>query len=113
MTNLVRLLMATALCASSFAAHADHCYGSIRALIVDNSGNVTLYASYGGWYQVCNVNSTWKGVDIATCKSWVALLTTLRVTQEQADISYSSTACTALPHDANAPAPYYVGYYLP
>jgi hypothetical protein len=113
MTSSKCILTGVLLCSASFTAHADHCYGTIPALDIDSSGSVLIYESFGGWYQVCNLTTTWKAVDPAICKSWTAVLTALRVTQEQVDVAYSSTACSALPHDAAAPAPAYVGYYLP
>jgi hypothetical protein len=113
MTYGKRILTGTLLCAVSIAAHADHCYGTIRALNIDSGGNVTIYGSFGGWFQVCNLTSVWKAVDPIVCKSWTAVLTTLRATQEQTDIAYSSATCSTLPHDGATPAPLYVGYYLP
>ncbi len=108
-----RILAGMLLCGVSFAAHADHCYGTISALNIDSSGNVTIYGSFGGWFQVCNLTSVWKAVDPSICKPWTAVLTTLRVTQEQVDIAYGSATCSTLPHDGATPAPAYVAYYLP
>jgi len=97
------------------APHANQCYGTIDALYVDSAGNVLIDPSFrNGWLQICNAISPWNGIDPVTCKTWIALATTLRVTREQAVVSYSATiACDALPAYGAAPGPAYVMYYVP
>lgn len=62
---------------------ANQCTGTIRGLYIDGGGNVIVNPSFrGDWIPICNVTTSSSGVDPATCKSWMALATTLRVTQE-------------------------------
>jgi hypothetical protein len=100
----------------SAESRATHCYGTIKALYVDASSNVLILPSFrNDWVQICNSQSAWSGIDPGTCKIWIGLATTLRVTQEQAVVYYSSAslACDTIPSYGEAPAPGYIMYYLP
>jgi hypothetical protein len=89
------------------------CNGRITGVLVDNAGGVLAYSTFrNDWLQVCNVTSAWKGIPVDLCKTWVAQLTTLRISQEPATFFYSEypdgTSCLAIPSYGSAPAPGYV-----
>jgi len=115
MKFLRAVICGTAIFSLCGVAHAGVCYGTVGAIYVDSSNNVLIRPSFrNDWLQICDLVDSWNGIDPVTCKSWLALATTLRVTQEQIVISYStSTACDALPTYAGAPPPGYIMYYLP
>jgi hypothetical protein len=92
-------------------ANADvGCSGRINGLYIDSGGGVKMFATFrNDWLEVCNITSPRLGVTTETCKSWVALLTTLQVSQQLAIVRYAgSTACDVLPPYETAPAPLYV-----
>ena len=99
----------------SAESRATHCYGTISALYVDAASNVFIRPSFrDNWLQICNSLSAWNGIDPGTCKVWISLATTLRVTKEQAVIWYPNDAvvCNTLPTYGEAPAPGYLMYYI-
>lgn len=100
--------------------HADVlCNGRVSALLTEKEGNVMAYVTFrNDWLLVCNIRSVSDGVQPDVCKSWLATLTTLRVTQEPATFYYvtpntSQAFCASIPSYANAPAPNYVSINLP
>ena len=116
MISLRSTLCAFTLLIIASTSDATHCYGTIKALYIDASGNVLIQPSFrNDWLQICNSVSAWNSIDPITCKSWTALATTLRVTQEQSVIYYASStlACDTIPAYGAAPAPGYLMYYVP
>lgn len=103
------IMMALAF-ASPSAKAAQWCSGKILGMYVDASSNVSIWGSYRSeWTTICNVSTAWKGIPTDLCKSWVALVTTLRITQEFATVFYSDdTACSAILSYGTAPAPGYI-----
>lgn len=101
------------LCASANAA--QWCTGQVQSVLVDGSGNVAVLATFrGDWLSVCSTEAPWKGVAANTCKSWLGLLSALRISRENVLIYYSGNdPCNAIPSYGNAPAPGYVALAEP
>jgi len=101
------------------ASQADIiCNGQINGVFTDRLGRVMTYATFrNDWVQVCNVTAAWKNVPIDVCKTWVATLTTLRVTQEPVAMYYSDypngTSCLSIPTYEQAPSPHYISINVP
>lgn len=100
----------------SRSAHADQsCTGTISAFYISSNGAAFVQPSFSpNWLQMCSQTTSWNGVDPQTCKSWIAMVMTLRVTQEAAIMRYAGdTPCASLPAYGAAPAPMYVMHYTP
>lgn len=89
---------------------ATVCQGQVKALLVDNLGAVMVLPTFrSDWLQMCSVSAPWKGISVDLCKSWMGLMTVLRVTQEPGTFYYNEDiACNAIPTYTVAPAPAYV-----
>lgn len=100
-------------CAGANAA--QWCTGQVQSVLVDGSGNVSVLATFrGDWLSVCSIEAPWKGVSSNTCKSWLGLLSALRISRDNVLIYYSgSDACNVIPSYGNAPAPGYVSLAEP
>ena len=92
-------------------ASADvFCRGVIHQMYIQADGGLQIFPSFrNDWLQLCNLNATRAGVTVDTCKAWLALITTLQVTQQPVTIAYpGGSACDALATSQYAPAPAYV-----
>lgn len=97
------------------SAEADvWCSGTIAGVYVNVNGGVNILPSFRqDWLEICNVTTTRLGVTVDVCKAWLALVTSLHVTQQSAAITYTgSTACNAIPTYQNSPAPVYVMMHM-
>lgn len=118
---LARSIVSSTLLLLGFAASSQAdiiCTGQIKGVFTDKLGRVMTYASFrNDWVQVCNIGATWNGVTTDICKSWIATLTTLRVTQEPVAMYYgdypSGTSCLSIPTYENAPSPFYISINVP
>lgn len=112
----VQVALLIALWALAPLSHAEQwCKGKVTSVLTEPNGNVQAFTTFrADWLQVCNLTAVWKGVPVDVCKSWLATLTTLRVTQEPALLFYvENTACSAIPSYASAPAPGYIAIDMP
>lgn len=79
-------------------------YGDGRVLI--------LTGWRGDFFQVCNLNESWKGVQPTTCFAWMSKLASAINANKRVGIWYGglegSSACKTLPTYGSAPAPVYI-----
>lgn len=111
MSRFARCIICALIVCFSTSAHAlVFCRGAVTGVYVDNYGGVLIAGGFSpNWIQICNVTTSWKGVAPETCESWVALATTLQVTQQLATLRYADgVTCDSLPAYGGAPAPHYV-----
>lgn len=108
------------LLAASPAIHADViCNGRVTALLTQKDGVVMVHTTFrNDWLMVCNIKQDSDGVSPDVCRSWLATLTTLRVTQEPATLYYVTSStdpafCASIPHYLGAPSPNYVSINVP
>lgn len=99
---------------SPITATADvYCGSTTPAKVITYSdGRVTILAPWRGDYtDVCNMNTSWKGVSTTTCLTWFAQIANAYSTGKGLLFYYSGLAqgeCATMPLYADAPAPLYV-----
>lgn len=107
----------TKLAALSFAvmstpasAVEQYCTGTVLSSWVNDVGAVLLSSSWRGDHtQVCNIETTWKGIPPNVCVSWVAKIDAALALSKRISIYYrDAPACNLIPYYGEAPAPYYV-----
>ena len=104
-------LFATAMVASSMAHAAYQCTATLNAVLVYSDGTVNVnHSGRNDYTVVCNLNVTWKGVPTSVCAAWTATLLQTKRANGSLQFYYDGTsACSALPTYADAPAPVYIG----
>lgn len=76
-------------------------------------GRVLLLTGWrGDFFQICNLNQSWKGVQPATCFAWMSKLASAINANKRVGIWYTELeggdACKTLPTYGSAPAPVYI-----
>lgn len=88
-----------------------NCAGVLTKAFTDSTGNVIIYAPWRGeWTQICNLNSTWSGVEPATCFGWFSVVNTAIFNGKSINIYYTHAQadCTTLAVYGNSQPPGYV-----
>ena len=105
---LAGLIALIALCANAHAA-PQTCTGKILRYLTYYEGSVVIYPDWrNDWLFICNLNTPWKGVSVASCAAWlstvkaaVSLPTHPSTTTTYAD----APGCSSVPTYNSAPAP--------
>lgn len=109
--NFAKLVgLSLAVISSPTTAASQDCTGTVLSSWVNSTGDVFLSSSWRNDHtQVCNVETTWKGIPPNVCVSWVAKLDAALALGKHISIHYpEAPPCNAIPYYGNAPAPYYV-----
>lgn len=109
-------LIATAICLIGVSQPALAvnlwCTGTISRVYVDSGARVFVKASYHPSYtQICDLDTTWKGVNPDTCKAWFAMVQGAYHAQTSVIIFYSGlseASCDEIPTYGGAHGPGYV-----
>ncbi|MDP5278256.1 hypothetical protein Q9Q95_04910 [Sphingomonas sp. DG1-23] len=92
-------------------ASADFwCDGTPTSIFTNSNGAVIVQMPWRlDWVAVCNVKTSWKGIDPSVCWTWFSYLNTAITEQKPITAYYSGTGtCATVATYENAPAPYYV-----
>lgn len=114
--SFLSLLAAIALVSLATHSYASQwCTGQVQSVLVGYGGNVEVLATFrSDWLMVCSLGGTWKGVPADTCKAWLGVLTTLRVSHDNVLVAYfDDTPCSSIASYESAPAPAYVALAAP
>ena len=88
------------------------CAGKVSNIYVDNANYLTVLGAWRGDYTVlCNIRTTWKGIDPMTCLSWMGIAMTATSKQQGVTVYYAdpaAVACNTLATYANSSPPIYV-----
>jgi hypothetical protein len=112
-SKLKRILSSAIVAASVIATQAQAgqwCSTKVNDVLVTSPGEVMGHTTMRGeWLQVCNINTTWKGVTPATCAVWVGLLKNAISRKSNMTWYYGEdTPCNLIPYYGFAPAPAYL-----
>lgn len=109
MKILANVFLAIAVFSAASIASAEYCSGKIIALYVERDGGLVIHGDWQTSYTaICDVDSTWKGVSASTCKAWLTVVTTAKVSNNDVVLKYPSHTCSNLPVYDNSPAPAYL-----
>lgn len=96
-------------------AEADvYCGGSappLKVLTYGDGAVLVLTDWRADFFQICNLNQSWKGVQPSTCFAWMSILASAINANKHVGIWYAGLngrACETLPTYSAAPAPVYV-----
>jgi hypothetical protein len=92
-------------------ASADFwCDAAPTGIFTNSNGSVIVQMPWRlDWVGVCNVKTTWKGVDPSVCWAWFSHLSTAMADQKSVTIYYSGTgSCASIATYENSPVPYYI-----
>jgi hypothetical protein len=108
------LTLALALLMATNSAHAadTYCYTGVRNLFIESNGAVQIRLDVlNNYVQICNINSSWKGITPQICAAQLGLMRSAVARQVPMYIYYASTevtSCTTIPTYSTAPSPGYV-----
>ena len=108
--NNALVIAVTIFVLSTAAEAATECDGTVSQVIHDTPGGITIVPSFkGGYIQVCNTITVWKGVPVDVCKSWLAMLLTAQVSKSSIRIYYTDTfTCNTMATFGDAPSPWFI-----
>lgn len=113
--NLGRCLAAAvfvAIIGSTEAHAAAYCIAVPGEVLVGADGMVdVLTPSRGDWVGLCNIRTTWKGVDPSVCVSWFAMTANAVTQRKGLGVYYqelSQSDCASIETYERSPAPRYV-----
>jgi hypothetical protein len=95
-------------------AKADiYCYGGVDEAFVQIDGAFAMHPTWrNDWVTLCNVKTTYKGVDSTTCLAWYTIINNAILYNKVAGVYYAGynneSDCASIPTYATAPAPIYV-----
>ena len=107
-----KLLATLLILLTPFAAKATfHCSVDVNRVLVYGTGGINiLHSGRNDYTNICNLNTTWKGVEPVTCAMWVGLLQNAQVNNKKVIFYYNGEGtCNTLPTYGNTPAPVYIG----
>ena len=86
------------------------CTGTPISVLTNSNGSVIAHMPWRqDWVGVCNVKTSWKGIDPSVCWTWFSYLSTAMVEQKPILVYYSGEGnCASISTYENSPAPYYV-----
>lgn len=94
------------------ARAAAYCIVVPGEVLVGADGMVdVLTPSRGDWVGICNIRTTWKGVDPSVCVSWFALAANAVTQRKGLGVYYPELAqsdCASIETYERSPAPRYV-----
>lgn len=97
---------------ASFSGDLEFCDGTISKMYIDSSGGVVINPSYRyDFTKICNINVAWKGVSTETCKSWVSLALSAKLSKSNVKVRYKTNdinSCPTMPTYGSSPAPDYI-----
>ena len=86
----------------------------VNVLIYQNGFVNILHSGRGDYTGVCNLTSTWKGVEPTTCAMWAGLLQQVKKKSGSAQVYFDGNgSCATLPTYGDSPAPVYIGDVTP
>ena len=100
----------TFLLSIAVSAAPQWCSGQITSTWIDEAGHVVIKGTWRNDHtQVCNLNTTWKGVTTETCKGWLSLAQVAQVAKTGVTVYYADiTSCADMPVYQASPNPGYV-----
>ena len=98
---------------TSFQANAYHfCEGKIETVWTEGVGNVYIVGSWRKDHtQICNLTSTWNGVQRDVCKAWLSAAQLAYAEKFNVTVRYNDDnikSCSTIPVYGAAPAPNYI-----
>jgi hypothetical protein len=86
------------------------CEGTPTGIFTNGNGAVTVQMPWRqDWVGICNVKTSWKGIDPSVCWAWFAHLSTAVAEHKPIIVYYADpSSCTTIPLYESSPAPYYV-----
>ena len=93
-------------------ANFHYCRGTIDVVWVESHGGVQIKGSWASDHtKICNINSSWNGVDKEVCKAWLSQAQIAKASGATVTARYSGSAvnsCSTIPTYSQAPAPQYL-----
>ena len=111
MKNIYRFILFICLFISTNVLASFHCTVDVQRVLVYATGGINiLHTGRGDYTNICNLNSTWKGVEPLTCAMWTSLLQNSQVNAQKVIFYYPGDgSCKELATYGNTPAPVYIG----
>lgn len=111
MFEMKKLVILITLFVSVSAFSAFNCEVNVDRVLVYQDGSINiLHNGRNDYTYICNLNNTWKGVDVITCAMWTSMLQSTQNNDKRAIFYYDGTgSCAALPIYGSSPAPVYIG----
>jgi hypothetical protein len=106
------LIMSVSLATPAFADTICGGDAPVQRVLTYSDGSVLLLTSWRNDYlQICNLNSTWKGVSTGTCFAWMSQISSALAFNKPTGFYYAgvdATFCKSAPTYGNAPVPVYI-----
>lgn len=104
------IIAATMLLWSQASAAQVSCTGTPTGVFTNTNGSLVAQMPWRqDWVGVCNVKTSWKGIDPSICWTWFTFISTAIAEQKPILVSYSGASnCASIATYENSPAPYYV-----